>query len=173
MCKQNFCEISSSLTFYWISVTTSVVVCNYVRSYAICGRRKKNRKKYAIGRPLIIYAKSIRSLTTDRIIVPVRLPLVEMAARCVTDTWSGRRTSKRTMSIRARDHHKLSRAVGLASSCVAASPRRGSKRDASVAIYLPLPLLISCDVPPTRRFSSRTHDLSALRNFCSLILFIS
>lgn len=32
--------------------------------------------------------------------------------------------------------------------------RRGSRRDASQAIYLPLPLLISCDVPHTRCDSS-------------------
>lgn len=90
------------------------------------------------------------------IIDPVMLPWVKWP-RDVTDRRSGRRTSKRNEADpRARDHHKLSRAVGLVSSRVA-SPRRGSERDASVAIYLPLPLLISRDVP-TRRSSSRTHN---------------
>lgn len=78
---------------------------------------------------------------------------------------------------RARDHHKLSRAVGLASSRVAASPRRGSERDASVAIYLPSPLLISRDVPPTRRSprrpridgSPKLFSYNLFRNLCSYI----
>lgn len=99
------------------------------------------------------------------IIDPVTILPSGMAARCHRrHRYSiGRRTSKRTRSIWARDHHKLLRAVGFASSRVAASPRRGSERDASVAIYLPLPLLISLDVPPTRRSLSRTHEL-----YCSL-----
>lgn len=130
-----------------------------MRTYATRGRGE-NRKKKIRDRETFNHLCQVDSIYHGRSIIidPVTLPRVEWP-RDVTDRRSGRRTSKRTRPIRgARDHHKLSRAVGLASSRVAASPRRGSERDASVAIYLPLPLLISRDVPPTRRSSSRTHD---------------
>lgn len=69
----------------------------------------------------------------------------------------GRHQRGQRRSTQDHKHHKLSRAECLASSHVV-SPRHELVRDASIAIYLPLPLLILRDVPPAQCSSLRKYD---------------
>lgn len=63
-------------------MSVTIPVRDYVRAYAIRGRRKKQEKVRNRETSLIIYAKSIRSLTSDRYNWFRNVAASGMAARC-------------------------------------------------------------------------------------------
>lgn len=152
----------------------AMAVRNYSRAYATYANAEKKTGNIAARKLLIIYAKSIRFLASDIVIIDSRGVIASgMAARCHRNVAIGAADIKGTRPIRVREHHKLSQAACLASSCRCfASPRIGTWRERGDLFAIAAHHFARRAVDTARFLVVNTHlVLSVLQNVASLLIF--